>query len=132
MTTSNPGFYHRRIGDIAVTAIFDGMVAADLVQAALCLVFVGGYFARRSWCFALGLVCLGSSAFNSFAFTYFIVGTGAWASHAAEYWTIQVLWAPLLALFFWLYASLSQLDADDADDAGERSPSGRAGVFGGA
>lgn len=31
-------------------SIFDGMVAADLVQAALCLVFVGGYFARRSWC----------------------------------------------------------------------------------
>jgi glyoxylase-like metal-dependent hydrolase (beta-lactamase superfamily II) len=30
MKTSNPGFYHRRIGDLAVTAIFDGMVEVSL------------------------------------------------------------------------------------------------------
>jgi glyoxylase-like metal-dependent hydrolase (beta-lactamase superfamily II) len=30
MTMSNPGFYHRRIGDFVVTAIFDGMVEIPL------------------------------------------------------------------------------------------------------
>src|ERR1041384_71614 len=91
-----------------VRLVFDGMVAADIIQAALCLVFVGGYWARRGWCFMLGLVCLGSSAFNSFAFTYFMVGTGAWAAHSREYWTIQVLWAPLLTLFLWLCKAMGQ------------------------
>jgi hypothetical protein len=97
--------------------IFDGMVASDIVQAALCLVFVAAYLARRSWCFALGLVCLGSSAFNSFAFTYFIVGTGAWAPHAAEYWLIQLLWSPLLLLFLWMFRALCRVGADEATGA---------------
>ncbi|UVC06719.1 MBL fold metallo-hydrolase [Rhizobium sp. TH2] len=30
MKTSNPGFYHRQIGDLIVTAIFDGMVEVSL------------------------------------------------------------------------------------------------------
>jgi hypothetical protein len=88
--------------------IFSGIVASDIIQAGLCIVFAVAFLMRKRWCFMLGLVCLGSSAFNSFSFTYFMVLTGAWAAHAGEYIGIQVLWAPLFVLFLWLCVAFSR------------------------
>lgn len=105
-------------------AIFDGIVASDSIQAALCLVFVVGYFLRQRWSFVLGLVCLASSAFNSYAFTRYIIGTGAWAAHAADYTMIQILWAPLFFLFLWLCRAL--VAATSSEQPGLQAPQTKA------
>jgi hypothetical protein len=88
--------------------IFDGIVAGDLLQSLIALVFVAGFFLRKRWSLVWGLVSLSSSMFGSFSFTYFIVGTGAWTPHAAHYYAIQVLWAPLVVLFVWICRALSE------------------------
>ena len=88
--------------------IFDGIVASDMVQSVVSLLFVAGYLMRRRWSFVLGLVSLSSSMFNSFSFTFFMIGTGAWGAHFMDYTMIQVLWLPMAVLFFWLCRALAR------------------------
>jgi hypothetical protein len=102
------------------THIFEGLVASDIVQSLVALAFVGGYVTRKRWSFVLGLVSLSSSMFNSFSFTYFMVGTGAWAAHATDFVIIQVLWSPLVVLFFWIcHAFAREGEADEQRVSGQ-------------
>ena len=82
-----------------------GMAVADLVNAALSLAFVYGFFRQAKWSSWLGTVTLTVAAYAAFAFTWGAVMAGAPALSWSYAW-MNVPTIPVLMLFgswsFWV------------------------------
>lgn len=80
-----------------------GMAVADLVNAALSLAVVAGFFRRAGWAPWLGSVTLTVSLYAAIAFTWGAVAAGAPALGVAYLW-INLPFVPVAVLFFaWSY-----------------------------
>lgn len=80
-----------------------GMAVADLLNAALSLVFVYGYFRRARWSVWLGTVTLTVATYAAFAFTWGAAMSGAPAL-GREYAWMNAPTIPVLLLFAtWSY-----------------------------
>lgn len=80
-----------------------GMAVADLLNAALSLVFVYGYFHRSGWSAWLGTVTLTVAAYAAFTFTWGATMAGA-PTLGWQYAWVNVPTVPVLVLFgFWSY-----------------------------
>lgn len=75
-----------------------GMAVADLVNAALSLVFVAGFFRRAAWSTWLGTVTLTVAVYAAFAFTWGATAAGAPAMGASYAW-VNIPTLPLILLF---------------------------------
>jgi hypothetical protein len=74
------------------------MAVADLINAALSLVFVFGFFRGASWCPWLGTVTLTVTVYAAFAFTWGAAMAGAPALGLSYAW-MNVPTVPVLILF---------------------------------
>lgn len=81
------------------TALWTSMGLVDTVIALLAIYFVAGYFGGRRRVMWAGLVSLTVFMYNTFAFNYSVIVTGAWASHPVEYVVINAVSIPLVLLF---------------------------------
>lgn len=81
-----------------VVRFSSGMAVADLINAALSLVFVVGYFRRASWAPWLGTVTLTVAIYAAFAFTWGMLAAGAPALGAAYAW-VSIPTLPVVLLF---------------------------------
>jgi hypothetical protein len=71
----------------------------DALIGIVAIIFVIGYFGKRTWSQALGLVCLTASLCSG---GFFIIGTlasGAWRSHPGNYAGLVLVFLPVLLLF---------------------------------
>jgi len=85
-----------------------GMAVADMLNAALSVVFVFGFFRGASWSTWLGTVTLTVAAYASFAFTWGVAMAGA-PVFAASYAWVTVPTLPVLVLFIaWSYWVLTR------------------------
>lgn len=75
-----------------------GMAVADLVNAALSLVFVAGYFRRARWSAWLGTLTLTISVYAAFAFVWGAIAAGAPALGVSYLW-VNLPFVPVLVLF---------------------------------
>lgn len=75
-----------------------GMAVADLINAALSLFFVLGFFRRASWSPWLGTVTLTVAAYAAFAFTWGMTAAGAPALGATYAW-VNLPTIPVIVLF---------------------------------
>ena len=78
-------------------AFMSGMAVADLVNAAVSLVVVRGFFRRASWVAWLGTVTLTVSVYAEVAFTWGAVAAGAPAIGIAYIW-IHLPFIPIAVL----------------------------------
>ena len=85
------------------SAFLVGMAGADLVNAALALVFAAGFFGRRPWVGWLGTVVLTVSVYAAVAFTWGAVVAGALPARTGAYLYVYVPFAPVVVLYaVWL------------------------------
>ena len=85
-----------------------GMAVADLINAALSLVFVYGYFRDAPWCVWLGTVTLTVAAYAAFAFSWGATMAGAPALGWSYAW-MNGPTIPVLGLFVaWSYWVLTK------------------------
>ena len=84
-------------------AFLTGMAVADLVNAALSLLFVAGFFRRARWIVWLGTLTLTVSVYAAVAFTWGAVVAGAPALGVSYLW-VNVPFIPVVVLFVaWSY-----------------------------
>jgi hypothetical protein len=84
-------------------AFGSGMAVADLLNAALSLLLVAGFFRRASWAGWLGTVTLTVSVYAAFAFTWGSVAAGAPALGLSYLW-LNLAMIPIVVLFVaWSY-----------------------------
>lgn len=85
---------------------FNAMAMADLINAALSLGFVYGYFRRKQWWFWLGTLTLTVSIYAAVIFTVGTISAGAWRNHVYEYLVFYIPFIPVIVLFillpFWV------------------------------
>ena len=75
-----------------------GMAVADLINAAVSLVFVIGFFRRAPWSPWLGTVTLTVAVYAAFAFTWGATAAGAPALGASYAW-VNIPTIPVILLF---------------------------------
>lgn len=81
-----------------IVRLTSGMAVADLINAALSVVFVVGFFRRAPWSTWLGTVTLTVVAYAAFAFTWGAIAAGAPAL-GAEYAWVNIPTVPVILLF---------------------------------
>lgn len=81
--------------------LFTGMAALDLLNAALSLVFVAGYWRGRPWSVRLGTITLTVSLYAAALFTYGTLASGAWAGHELAYLWFYLPFIPVVVLAVW-------------------------------
>ena len=81
------------------TTMWTSMGLIDTAIALLAIYFVAAYFRGRRRALWAGLVSLTVFVYNTFAFNYSVVVTGAWASHPIEYVALNAVSIPVVVLF---------------------------------
>ena len=79
--------------------VFNGIAAADLVNAGLSLLFVVGFFRDARWSLWLGTVTLTVSMYAAAVFTYATATSGAWTGNLAGYLWFYIPFIPVVVLF---------------------------------
>jgi len=74
------------------------LAGVDLMLIVLSLVFVYGYFRKRSWYRDVGLLALGGFHASALVFGYGTIQTGAWSAHPSSYVAMVVLFVPVTVL----------------------------------
>jgi hypothetical protein len=80
-------------------SFLSGMAVADLLNAALSLIFVVGFFRGARWVAWLGTLTLTVSLYAALAFTWGAVAAGAPALGAPYLW-VNLPFLPVAVLFF--------------------------------
>jgi hypothetical protein len=85
-------------------AFFFAIASLDLLNAWCALCFAWGYYRRRAWANALGLVVLTVSVYAALLFDYATIAAGAWQGVARyAYLFINVTFIPVVGLYVvWL------------------------------
>ena len=75
------------------------MAAIGVINAALSLLFVVGFFQRWEWSLWLGTLTLTVSVHSMATFTYGTLANGAWSSNPMSYLWIYIPFLPVVVLF---------------------------------
>ncbi len=75
----------------------------DALNIILSILFVSGYLQSKKWTDKTGLITLTILLYSAVIFAYGTVNAGAWTAHPFAYWSMALIYLPILGLTFYWY-----------------------------